>query len=1016
MKITHKLNSFIGSLVIAFAIALFLPSAANATYGSYNNYSHNYNKSYYNKSYYNNYNKSYYNKSYYNNYNKSYYNNYNESYKRNNSTTQYNQYKAQAAKYLRAYYRCYNYTYYRYYVYYIKKAKACQTKPTPTNNCSKYKTLSDKYLNAYNRCKASCYYRYYVYYKNMYTKCQANTNTKTTGKVCGLVFEDTNGNTVQDAGEAAYAGAKVTITDVDGKTVTATTDAQGKYCQNGVKTGSTTIRVVLNSLPSGATITTEDPTTINVVAGKSNQAGKDGFEPQATVGKVCGSVFEDTNGNTVQDSGEPFYAGARVTITDTNGKSVTAITNAQGEYCKDGIEAGDATIRVDLNSLPSGATITTEDPTTIDVDAGQTNQAGKDGFEPQATVGKVCGSVFEDTNGNTVQDAGEPFYAGAKIIITDTNGNDVTVKTDAQGKYCKDGIEAGATIITIDLTSLPAGSTITTENPTTVIVEAGKANQAGKDGFKPAATIGRVIGSVFEDTNGNSVQDAGEPAYAGARVTITDTNGNSVTVITDAQGNYSQNAVEAGDATITVDLNSLPAGSTITTENPTPIVVEAGKTNQAGKDGFEPAATVGKVCGSVFEDTNGNSVQDAGEPFYAGARVTITDTNGNSVTAITDAQGKYCKDGIEAGAATITVDLNSLPAGSTITTENPTPIVVEAGKTNQAGKDGFEPAATIGRVIGSVFEDTNGNSVQDAGEPAYAGARVTITDTNGNSVTVITDAQGNYSQNAVEAGDATITVDLNSLPAGARITTENPTTIDVEAGKTNQAGKDGFEPQVVVTPTLTGSVCGIVFEDVNRDGVQQVGEPGIENITVTATDINGNLLTGTTDANGDYCISNVAAGNATVTVDANDADMPVGATDTTGTNPSPVNVLANTKNNAGKDGYFNPNRDDLGCVCFIIFDDKDNSGSYNGPDIGFRNVSVKITDANGVIHTVESDKTGTVKVILPLGQTTITVDDNDADLAGFTRSFGTQTVTMINEIGATSAQYHGFAGGTQVIP
>jgi len=770
MKITHKLNSFLGSLVIAFAIALFLPSAANATYGSYNNNTYS-------------------------------------SYG-NNQSAQYTQYKAQAIRYLKAYYRCYNEQYYRYYVYYIKKARACQTKAT-TNNCSKYKTLSDKYRNAYYRCGNYCYYRYYVYYKNKYAKCQASTNP--TGKLYGQVFEDSDYNNAYSASDRPLVNVSVKVTDSKGKSQIVKTGAKGYYVAKNLATGTATVVIVESTLPDNATqVVGTHTTTVNVKANKLTWEERNGYSFPEPTGKVCGSVFEDTNGNTVQDSGEPFYAGARVTITDANGKSVTAITNAQGKYCKDGIEAGDATIKVDLNSLPSGATITTENPTTIDVEAGKTNQAGKDGFEPAATVGKVCGSVFEDTNGNTVQDSGEPFYAGAKIIITDVNGNDVTVKTDAQGKYCKDGIEAG-------------------------------------------------------------------------------------------------------DATIKVDLNSLPSGATITTENPTTIDVEAGKTNQAGKDGFEPAATVGKVCGSVFEDTNGNTVQDSGEPFYAGAKIIITDVNGNDVTVKTDAQGKYCKDGIE-------------------------------------------------------------------------------------------------------AGDATIKVDLNSLPSGAKITTENPTTIDVEAGKTNQAGKDGFEPKTV-TPTLTGSVCGIVFEDVNRDGVQQVGEPGIENITVTATDINGNLLTGTTDANGDYCISNVAAGNATVTVDANDADMPAGATDTTGTNPSPVNVLANTKNNAGKDGYFNPNRNDLGCVCFVIFNDKDKSGGYNNPpDVGLKNVSVKITDANGVIHTVESDNTGTVKVVLPLGQTTFTVDDKDADLAGFTRSFGTQTVTMINEIGATSAQYHGFTGVAPVIP
>ena len=425
----------------------------------------------------------------------------------------------------------------------------------------------------------------------------------------------------------------------------------------------------------------------------------------------------------------------------------------------------------------------------------------------------------------------------------------------------------------------------------------------------------------------------------------------------------------------------------------------------------------GKLYGQVFEDSDYNNAYSASDRPLVNVSVKVTDSKGKSQIVKTGAKGYYVAKNLATGTATVVIVESTLPDNATqVVGTHTTTVNVKANKLTWEERNGYSFPEPTGKVCGSVFEDTNGNTVQDSGEPFYAGARVTITDANGKSVTAITNAQGKYCKDGIEAGDATIKVDLNSLPSGATITTENPTTIDVEAGKTNQAGKDGFEPKTV-TPTLTGSVCGIVFEDVNRDGVQQVGEPGIENITVTATDINGNLLTGTTDANGDYCISNVAAGNATVTVDANDADMPAGATDTTGTNPSPVNVLANTKNNAGKDGYFNPNRNDLGCVCFVIFNDKDKSGGYNNPpDVGLKNVSVKITDANGVIHTVESDNTGTVKVVLPLGQTTFTVDDKDADLAGFTRSFGTQTVTMINEIGATSAQYHGFTGVAPVIP
>jgi hypothetical protein len=83
-----------------------------------------------------------------------------------------------------------------------------------------------------------------------------------------------------------------------------------------------------------------------------------------------------------------------------------------------------------------------------------------------------------------------------------------------------------------------------------------------------------------------------------------------------------------------------------------------------------------------------------------------------------------------------------------------------------------------GTVSGHVYEDTNDNGVQDSGEPNLPGVDVVITDSLGNTQTVTTDANGDYTA-TVPAGSTTANVDESTLPAGYvdGTVTDDPNTI-----------------------------------------------------------------------------------------------------------------------------------------------------------------------------------------------------------------------------------------------
>lgn len=87
----------------------------------------------------------------------------------------------------------------------------------------------------------------------------------------------------------------------------------------------------------------------------------------------------------------------------------------------------------------------------------------------------------------------------------------------------------------------------------------------------------------------------------------------------------------------------------------------------------------------------------------------------------------------------------------------------------------------------------------------------------------------------------------------------------------------GLNSNLVAVKVLAGSIGDTVWEDVNRNGLQDSGEPGIAKVEVklTGTDKNGDAVerTTTTDASGHYLFDQLISGDYTVTFDlASSAD------------------------------------------------------------------------------------------------------------------------------------------------
>jgi len=189
------------------------------------------------------------------------------------------------------------------------------------------------------------------------------------------------------------------------------------------------------------------------------------------------------------------------------------------------------------------------------------------------------------------------------------------------------------------------------------------------------------------------------------------------------------------------------------------------------------------------------------------------------------------------------------PAGRVQTTFNPSDFIVN--NTSVTGVD-FGSFAQV-TISGLAFDDRDGDGVRDAGEPGLGGINITL-DVGGNGsvdATVPTDAGGNYSFTGLGPGLHRV---RQVTPAGRVQTTTNPADFFTSSGG-NVSGVDfGSFAQATIS--------GQAFDDVDGDGVQDAGEPGLGAVTINL-DIgaDGSVdATVPTDAGGNYSFTGLGPG------------------------------------------------------------------------------------------------------------------------------------------------------------
>ena len=296
------------------------------------------------------------------------------------------------------------------------------------------------------------------------------------GGISGQVYVDVNNNGVRDPGEVPIAGVTITLTglDLNGNPVTRTaiTDANGQYQIIGLPPSNAAGYTITQTQPpayadglaraggAGGTATPNRVSNI-VFPGGSIVPGYDFGERGASIG---GIVYVDTNDNGARDGNELPIAGVTITLTgvDINGLTVTRTTTtlADGSYRFDGLAlpgpagynitetqpAGFLDGRETVGSL--GGT-TTNDSFNVRFTTPGANGTGYNFGERIQSPGAITGQVYLDSNGdranNDGANSGQTNWI-VELTIIGLDGRPVviaTTRTDANGNYRFDNLPPG---------------------------------------------------------------------------------------------------------------------------------------------------------------------------------------------------------------------------------------------------------------------------------------------------------------------------------------------------------------------------------------------------------------------------------------------------------------------------------------------------------------------------------------------------------------------------------------------
>ncbi len=785
------------------------------------------------------------------------------------------------------------------------------------------------------------------------------------------VWNDANANGEQEDTEEPVSGVTVTLYDKTCTVVakdsqgadiaTVQTDAAGLYIFEHLMPSEYCLG--FTTLPDGFGATFKDTVaddnidsdadastlkTISTVldAGENDMSWDMGIFQASSIGDT---VWYDKNANGVQDAGETGVENVTVNLYQTDcttvavdgmGVAISAIqTDVNGNYTFTNLVPNDYCVGFDLNTLPAGYKVSPKKVSSSTTD--------KDSNADEVT------GITESTNligGENDREWDMGIYSPASL------GDRVWLDENANG--VQDANETGVKDVTVTLYDKTCETAITTDN----------------DG-------NALANSIKTDVNGNYVFTNLIPAEYCVGFSNLPVN----------------HVVSPKDAT-TEDKDSDVNPATMKTVATS---LESGENDPSWDMGIYVPASIGNY---VWLDENGNGVQDNNETgvenvavtLYEGdcATVVTKDDSGADVPVMkTGANGEYNFTNLTPNEYCVGFEL---PKGYTVTVQdigdetkdsdvNPATMKtvatsLESGENDPTWDMGIYKPATIGNV---VWNDLNGNGEQEDGEMGVENVNVSLyncdcttpaTDDNGVMIpNVLTDANGVYSFTELRPNDYCVGF---TVPTGYVVSPQSATADDSKDSDVNSEtnatecttlSSDENDTTWDMGIYIPASIGDRVWYDINRDGVQDSGELGVANATVTLyqpdgitvvertqTDEDGNFLFDELVPN-DYRLgfdvpSGYALSDSNKTNDNNDSDVNplTGKTD--------VTSLESGENDISWDaGIY-----ELSTLGDKVWYDENHNGVQDTDEPAVKDVKVVLyeSDCTTVISDTRSDENG----------------------------------------------------------
>lgn len=581
--------------------------------------------------------------------------------------------------------------------------------PNASDTCTTALTISGNYTNTATVVGQPAYFDTvfgsYEPIPNTSVTDKDDAKVAITSSLGDRVWIDANGDGLQSFGELGLSGVTVRLYKDGNPTATATTTtgSNGNYKFDSLDAGSYIVEFVLPSgrafttqgvggdttIDSNANISTGRTDTIVLGPGEENLTIDAGLYTPVSIGD---RAWIDANGNGVQDGGESGLPDVTVKLyKDGNPTAIaTTTTGSNGSYAFNNLAPGTYTVEF-IKPVGSNYVITTQNaaggtpatnsdpnPTTgktapLTLLSGDTRDDIDAGLYQPVTIGD---RVWHDTNANGIQDPGEPGQPGTvvKVFVSGNPTPVATTSTDPSGIYTVTNLAPGTYTVAFEAPAgyvFPAkgqgGDPTKDSNPNPsgqtdpIVLTSGQTDTTIDAGIYQPASIGD---RVWTDLNGNGAQDGGELGLPGVVVKIFKP-GNPTpvaTTSTDGNGNYSFTNLVPGDYEVLFEAPSgylfAPKGQGSDPNNDSNANPGTGRTDTINLTSGENDITIdaglykpGVIGDRVWDDSNEDGVQDAGEPGLPGVTVNLYQVGNPTpvATDVTDGNGIYGFDNLAPG-------------------------------------------------------------------------------------------------------------------------------------------------------------------------------------------------------------------------------------------------------------------------------------------------------------------------------------------------------------------------------